>query len=155
MTSALTAVEIAFFPEHLNWWLRFGAPDVRIDLDRRRALALFEPVRMFGYVRWSANAYGTQNWSLVVVLTRAPGAKASRLAGVRPGGEPLLSASGTASVKRALAALDRLEADGFALSEIAPAYLRHIHNRLIVKRPVRAYSQAGHAAHLAAKAVTG
>lgn len=54
MSEPFTRVEIAFYPEHLNHWLRFGEPDEQQDLDRRRSLALFKPARVFGYVRWRA-----------------------------------------------------------------------------------------------------
>lgn len=60
MSEHFTHVEIAFYPEFLNHWLRFGEPDQWLDLDRRRLLALFKPGRVFGYVRWRANEYGTQ-----------------------------------------------------------------------------------------------
>ncbi len=43
MSELFARVEIAFYPEHLNHWLRFGAPDEQHDLDRRRSLAFFKP----------------------------------------------------------------------------------------------------------------
>ena len=69
MNREFTLVEIVFYPEYLNNWLRFGTPDLEYDLDRRRALACFKPGRIFGYVRWVANEYGTQKWHLYVVRT--------------------------------------------------------------------------------------
>ena len=67
MTEHFTRVEIAFYPEHLNHWLRFGAPETQQDLDRRRSIALFRPGQVFGYVRWRANEYGTQEWRFTIV----------------------------------------------------------------------------------------
>ena len=61
MCEVFTGVEIAFYPEFINFWLRFGAPDAQNVLDQRRSLALFGPGQIFGYVRWQANAYGTQD----------------------------------------------------------------------------------------------
>lgn len=153
MCELFTRVEIAFYPEHLNHWLRFGTPDVEHRLDRRRALAFFRPGRLFGYVRWSANAYGTQDWRLSIVRSARPGEDIRRIDGVAPGGTVLLFAVGKAPVKRALQQIDTLETDGFDPAEVSPAYFRHLHNRIAVGQPVHAYTQAQHAAHRAAQAV--
>ena len=136
MSEFFTGVEIAFYPEYINWWLRFGEPDAKHDLDRRRSLALFGPTKVFCYVRWRANEYGTQNWSIAIVRTRAPLQVLTRLEGIHPGADMLLSATGKARVKRVLAQLDKLEAGGFEPAEISPAYHRHIHNRIFVSRSV-------------------
>lgn len=153
MSESFTHVEIAFYPEHLNNWLRFGDPDEQHDLDRRRSLALFKPGRIFGYVRWRANEYGTQDWRFTVVKTVAPSLLLSRIEGVDPGGEVLLLATGNTKVKRALLQIDVLETDGFEPADVSPAYYRHIHNRVAAKRPIRAYSMAQHEAYVAAQRV--
>ena len=153
MSEVFTRVDIACYPEHLNHWLRFGEPDESQDLDRRRSLALFRPGRVFGYVRWRANEYGTQDWRFFVVQTTEPSLLLSRLEGVQPGGEVLLLAVGNAKVKCALLQIDMLEAAGFEPSEVSPAYYRQMHNRIATGRLVRAYSEAQHRAHLAAQAV--
>ncbi len=153
MSEDLTRVEIAFYPEHLNNWLRFGAPDEQLDLDRRRSLALFRPGRVFGYVRWRANEYGTQDWRFTIVQSAAPSLMLSRVSGVSPGGDVLLLATGNAKVKRALLQVDVLEAAGFDVAEVSPSYYRHVHNRIAASRDVTPYSQDQHAAYLAARAV--
>ncbi|MHA1599428.1 MAG: DUF2840 domain-containing protein [Alphaproteobacteria bacterium] len=153
MSEPFTRVEIAFYPEYLNHWLRFGHPDEQRDLDRRRSLALFKPGRVFGYVRWRANEYGTQEWRFTVVQTAAPSLLLSRIEGVTPGGEVLLLATGNAKVKRALLQIDALEGEGFEPVEVSPAYYRHVHNRITAGQPIRAYSMAQHEAHLAARQV--
>ena len=153
MSELFTRVEIAFYPEYLNHWLRFGEPDEQQDLDRRRSLALFKPGRVFGYVRWRANEYGTQDWRFTIVRTAAPSLLLSRIEGVTPGGEVLLLASGNAKVKRALLQIDALEAAGFQPADVSPAYHRHVHNRITAGQPVRAYSTAQHTANLAARQV--
>ena len=153
MSESFTRVEIAFYPEYLNHWLRFGEPDEQQDLDRRRSLALFKPGRVFGYVRWRANEYGTQDWRFTIVRTAAPSLLLSRIEGVTPGGEVLLLASGNAKVKRALLQIDALEAAAFEPADVSPAYYRHVHNRITAGQPVRAYTMAQHAAHLAARQV--
>ena len=153
MSESLTRVEIAFYPEHLNHWLRFGDPDEQHDLDRRRSLALFKSGRLFGYVRWRANEYGTQDWRFTVVQTAEPSLLLSRIEGVTPGGEVLLLAIGNAKVKRALLQIDALEVAGFEPADVSPAYYRHVHNRITAGQPIRAYSMAQHEAHLAARQV--
>ncbi|WP_299410358.1 DUF2840 domain-containing protein [uncultured Roseobacter sp.] len=154
MTEHLTRVEIMFYPEYVNHWLRFGDSDADHDLDRRRALALFRPGRVFGYVRWYANDYGTQDWRIGVVQTGGSSGILSRFAGVFPGGDILLEANGNTKVKQVLAQLDAIEDEGFDLHLVSPAYYRHLHNRIMVRRPVRLYSKAQHEAHLAALAVS-
>ena len=153
MSEVFTGVEIAFYPEFINFWLRFGEPNAEHVLDRRRSLTLFGPGQIFGYVRWRANAYGTQDWRIVIAQNGAPSQAMTRLEGVQPGAEVLLSATGNARVKRVLAQLDGLEAAGFDLAAISPAYVRHIHNRIAVSRPIAPYSDDQHAAILAARAV--
>lgn len=153
MSESFTRVEIAFYPEHLNHWLRFGEPDEQQDLDRRRSLALFNPGRIFGYVRWRANEYGTQDWRFTIVKTAAPSLLLSRIEGVAPGGEVLLLVVGSTKVKRALLQIDALEAAWFEPAAVSPAYYRHIHNRIASRQPVRTYSTAQHEAHLAAQVV--
>lgn len=153
MSEVFTQVDIAFYPEHLNHWLRFGTPDRQQDLDRRRSVAFFRPGRVFAYVRWQANEYGTQDWRITVVRTETPSRLLSRIAGVDPGGEVLLLASGSTRVKRVLQQIDALEGDGFDPVDVSPAYYRHVHNRVAAGRPIRAYSETQHAAHLAARSV--
>jgi hypothetical protein len=153
MLKHFTQVQIAFYPEHLNHWLRFGAPDESHDLDRRRSLAFFKPGRIFGYVRWRANEYGTQEWCFTIIRTKEPSRFLSRIEGVTPGGEVLLLATGNTKVKRALLQIDMLEADGFDPAEVSPAYYRHVHNRIAAGRPIRPYSYEQHVAHLAVQRV--
>lgn len=150
MSEPLTSVEIAFYPEHLNHWLRFGVPRWTHVLDRRRSLALFGPGQTFGYVQWRVNDYGTQDWRFTVVQTGEASALLSRIGGVRPGGEMLLLVVGKAKVNRGLDLIDTVENAGFEAADVSPAYYRHVHNRIASRRPVRAYSKAQHEAHLAA-----
>jgi len=154
MSEQFTRVEIAFYPEHVNNWLRFGAPDKSEDLDRRRSLAFFKPGRVFGYVRWRANEYGTQEWRFTIVKTEEPSRFLSRIEGVYPGGEVLLLVTGNAKVKRALLQIDLLESEGFDPFDVSPAYYRHVHNRITASNPVRAYTKAQHEAHLASHRVS-
>lgn len=153
MCEHLTCVQIAFYPEFVNHWLRFGEPDDWLDLDRRRAMAFFGPGRVFGYVRWQANEFGTQDWRFTIGQAMAPAVLLSRIEGVGPGGVVLLLASGKAKVKRALLQIDTLEALGFDPAEVSPSYYRHIHNRIVAGQSIRHYGEGQHAAHLAARKV--
>ncbi|MCG8357101.1 MAG: DUF2840 domain-containing protein [Kiloniellales bacterium] len=154
MCEHLTCVQIAFYPEFANYWLRFGEPDQWLDLDRRRAMAFFAPGRVFGYVRWRANEFGTQDWRFTIIQAMAPAVLLSRIEGVDPGGQVLVLTTGKAKVKRLLAQIDVLEAAGFEPPEVSPDYYHHVHNRIATSRPVAPYSEGQHAAFLAAKAVT-
>jgi len=149
----LTRVEIVFLPEFVNHWLRFGQADEWQDLDRRRAFAYFRPGRVFGYVRWEASEYGTQAWRLFVVRSGGAAFPLDRVPGITPGGELLLDADGAAAVKRALAAIDAIEALGIDPADVSPVYFLHVHNRLRSRLPVRPYTSERHAAHVAARAV--
>ncbi len=150
MSEPLTCVQIAFHPEFANHWLRFGEPDYWLDLDRRRALAFFRPGRLFGYVRWRANEFGTQDWRFTVVQAAAPSVLLSRIEGVDPGGKVLLLTSGKTRVKRALARIDAIETAGFEPADVSSAYYRHVHNRIATGRRTHAYCEGQHAAHLTA-----
>lgn len=151
--NSLTRVELAFYPEHTNYWLRFSNPVDRIELDRRRSLAVFEPGQIFGYVRWTANEYGTQDWRLTILEAQEPHIMLSRVPGVSPGVEVLPLVKGKGPVKRCLEVLDRLETECFALEDVSPSYYRHVHVRLIANRKIRPYSHDQHEAHLAEKRV--
>lgn len=153
MSELFTGVEIAFYPEFVNCWLRFGVPDFVLDLDRRRSLAMFKNGKVAGYVRWIANVYGTQKWQLMVVRTVGAGQQLTRVEGVHPGGEILLAASGKAQVKRVLSRIDVLQEGGFDPVDVSFSYYRQLHNRIAVNQPICAYSRAQHNAVLATRKV--
>ena len=153
MCKFFTRVEVAFYPEYLNNWLRFGDPVYDFDLDRRRSLAIFIPEQVFGYIRWRANEYGTQEWRVVIVRAVQPLHRMSCFRGIQPGGEILLTTSGNVKVKRVLSQIDLLENDGFDPSKVSPDFYRQLHNRTMVNRPVRGYSSVQHEAYWAARKV--
>lgn len=150
MPEPLTRVEILFLPEFVNHWLRFGETDQWKDIDRRRAYAYFKPGRVFGYVRWEANEYGTIDWRFIVALAVEPSTMICRLPGVTPGGEALLYVKGNAQVKRALRQIDEIEAAGIDPADVSPVYYRHMHNRILSRIDIRPYTAQQHAAHLKA-----
>lgn len=135
-----TGVELVFYPEYRNDRLRFGKPVGRLNLDKRRALALFEPGQVFGYLRWSANEFGTQIWCLLIAQSVGKGERVVRLEGVKPGASVLLQLNGAARVRQMLKRLDVLETEGFTLQDISPSYFRHLHNRCLTRSKIRPYS---------------
>ncbi|AQQ05399.1 hypothetical protein B0E33_18985 [Roseibium algicola] len=152
-----TTVELVFYPEFRNDRLRFGRPVGRVDLDRRRALAVFDPGEMFGYVRWYANEYGTQSWSFLVAQTLGQldrqGVALTRVDGIKPGAGILLHLDGAARVRQLFKLLDALEARGFEAEDISPSYYRHLHNRILTRSEIRPYSNTQHRAVQTARLV--
>lgn len=144
--SALTLVEIAFYPEVINDWLRFGNPSAERIIDRRRSLAAFDPGSVFAYVRWRANDYGTADWRLFILRAGGPADILEKLPGVRPGAEILCRLSGKTKVKRALDLIDDLEQRGYDPAAISPAWWRVAGNRIAVGLPVRRYGENQHGA---------
>ena len=153
MSEQFTLVEITFYPEFLNHWLRFGIPDLEFDLDRRRSFACFKPGRTFCYVRWIANEYGTQKWQFYVVRTVGQSQLLTRIDGVHPGGEILLKTSGTTKLKQVLSIIDNFEERGFDPDEVSHSYFRHVHNRLSVRQPIQPYTYTQHNAVRATRMV--
>ena len=146
MAELLTRVEVLYLPDLVNYWLPFGNPTHWQEPDRRRALAYFAPGQLFGYIRWEANEYGTRYWRFWVLRAGRIGTRLCRVPGVKPGGEILLDVRGKTRVKRALDALDGLEASEIDPADVAPAYFRHLQTRVHTRRPVRDYTAAQHRA---------
>ena len=144
----LTAVQVVYRKKRINHRLRFGAPLIEARLDWRRKLVAFAPDSVFGYIRWRANRFGTQDWRLFVLRSVESGAFAT-IPGVMPGANILLATRGTTRTQRALDQLDTLEKDAGGLSQVTDAYWQHLHNRLAVSidphdfTPLQASSFAG------------
>ena len=128
----LTLVTIAYRKRRHNHRIVFGAPVLEIRRDWHRRIAAFEPEQIFGYERWQANQYGTQDWRFFVCRALYQGAL-TRIPGIMPGAEILLSAIGKTQVKRALQAIDHLRNDGDVLASVAPHKWRTIHNSIQTK----------------------
>ena len=135
----LTAVQIVYRQKRINHRIRFGAPVCEARLDWRRKIVAFSPDSVFGYIRWRANKFGTQDWRLFVLRTVSDGALAT-IPGVMPGADILLATRGVTRTKRALIALDTLENDTATLANVSPAYWRHLHNRLAVGMDAHGFS---------------
>ncbi len=133
MTTArnLTAVLIVYLKNRINHRLRFGIPILESRLDWRRKASAFTAGATFGYIRWRANRYGTQDWRFFVIQTVADG-PITAVPGVIPGGVLLLATRGRTRTARALSVVDALEKEAGNLENISPAYWRHLANRLAV-----------------------
>jgi len=106
--TAFTLIQCHFVRGLINHRIRFGKPHQIISLDKYRKLACFKPGSTFGYIRWRANEYGTQDWRFFVLKTQCKGLL-TRVPGVTPAVKVLAAFTGTQAVKRALTALDDVE----------------------------------------------
>lgn len=106
--TGFTVIQCHFVRGMLNHRLRFGQPYKTISLDKYRKLACFKSEATFGYIRWRANEYGTQDWRFFVLKTQNTGIL-TRVPGVTPAVKVLAAFNGTQAVKRALTAVDDVE----------------------------------------------
>ena len=135
----VTAVLISHRKNRINNRLRFGTPRALIRLGWHRQCAVFNPGQMFGYIRWRANQYGTQDWRLLVCRA-GQGGTYTQSPGVIPAAELLLSTRGSTQTKRALSAIDALEKHANGLEYVTAAYWRHLQNRLLMSMPMHEFS---------------
>ena len=115
----LTFIQCHYVRERINHRLRFGEPDRTLQLDKYRKLAAFKPEKRFGYIRWRANAFGTQDWRFYILKSQTEG-PLTCVPGVSPGVKLLAAFIGTQSVRRALKAFDQLEKDALEPPEMLP-----------------------------------
>jgi hypothetical protein len=142
---ALTWVDLVWFEERVEHWIRFGRIADEAILDRRRRRVAFAD-GVFAFVRWAANDVGTTLSRIDIIRTVEPGAACSSVPGVTPGGELLLRQSGWPRVQAVLAAIDAIEALGLDAADVAPDHWRQVHNRLSARQPAEPYSLLRHRA---------
>ena len=146
--TARTRVELLHLDNKVQWWIRFGRHSKEEILDRRRRALWFEPRRVFGFVRWASNDYGTVVSRIDVLRACSPGEAITTVPGVTPGGEVLLRISGWPKVERVLQAIDQVEALGIEPADACPDHWRHVHNRMAAGETPRAYGLERHRAWL-------
>jgi Protein of unknown function (DUF2840) len=146
VTAPMTEVVLVFYEGRIEHWLRFGNQECERILDRRRRVIAFVPGKIFAFVRWEANDYGTVLSRLDILRACAAGEVIATVPGVTPGGEILLRLDGWPRVKRALDAIADIEARGIDPAAVAPDWWRHLHNRISCNILHRAYTRAQHAA---------
>lgn len=117
-------------------------------VDRARGFAYFTAGKVLGYVRWRANEYGTQHWSLIVAKVTRPAAEnaVDRY-------EKLVHFQGAARMEQALKLIDELEESGFDPAEISQNWWVVTGNRINVRLPPRAYFCSQQDAFLKRKAI--
>lgn len=143
---ALTCVELTWYRDRIEHWIRFGRDVDEEILDRRRRVLSFAPGSLFAFVRWAANDYGTTVSRIDIVRAVAPDEAYQTLPGVNPGGDILLRISGWPKVERVLQAIDAVESLGIDPADAAPDHWRHVHNRLTGGQEPRLYTRAQHRA---------
>lgn len=144
--SHLTVVDLVWIEKQIEHWIRFGPIAAEQMQDRRRRRVGFAPGAVFAFVRWRTNAVGTIVSRIDILRAVAPGCACSTVPGVTPGGESLLRISGWPRVRRALVAIDAVEALGLDPAQAAPDHWRHLHNRLLSRTPARPYDRRRHRA---------
>lgn len=143
--TAITEVELTHIPGRIERWLRFGNPVRDRIIDRRRRVLEFAPKQIFAFVRWAANDHGTVISRIDIARTVEAGEPSTTIPCVRPGGEILLRMSGWPNVQAVLATIDAAE-KVVAATDVCPDHWRHVHQRLTVGEPSRAYSRSQHRA---------
>ena len=152
-TDMTTTVDLLWIEGQIERWLRFGRDAGDRIVDRRRRLVTFRSGAIFAFVRWASNDFGTALSRIDIVRAVAPGETYSTVPFIAPGGDILLRSHGWPKVQRVFAAIDAIETLGIDPADAAPDYWRHVHNRLSVGQPPRAYRRDRHAAWLLRRAV--
>jgi hypothetical protein len=142
----LTWVDLIWYENQIERWIRFGAVREEQILDRRRRRVGFAPDAVFALVRWRANARGTVQSRIDIVRAVGCGQGASTVPGIDPGGELLLHIAGWPRVQQVLAAIDQVEALGVEAADAAPDHWRQVHNRLSARREPEPYTSLRHRA---------
>jgi len=129
-----TVIQCHFVRGQLNHRIRFGTPERTIKLDKYRMLACYLEGSTFGYIRWRANEYGTQDWRFYILKTQTFGVL-TRVHGVSPAVKILASFIGTQAVKRALFAFDEVEKEAaHGVDTLSDAYWAGFQNHLNLRQ---------------------
>ena len=153
MVEGPTSVWLAQVGTRLNIWLRFGRPLEVRDVDVFRRTALFAPGEVFGRVWWSANEYGTVEWTFAVLRAVEPTQGMLRIRGIEPGAQILLRVTTPDRVKAALRVVDQIEGCPVHPSDVSPNYWRMVGARLAIRDEPPHYSLAIHHAYVARAAL--
>jgi hypothetical protein len=144
----LTHVELTWIEKKIEYWIRFGEDVHEQILDRRRRILSYQPGRVFAFVRWASNDFGTVISRIDIVRAVSPRQPFQTLPFVRPGGDILLKLEGWPKVEHVLQLIDAIEALNIDPAAVSPDHWRHIHNRLTAGHAPRAYTFEQHRAFL-------
>ncbi|KAB2678495.1 DUF2840 domain-containing protein [Brucella pseudintermedia] len=147
-SSPRTLVHLTWRENRIEQRIHFGRIAEEQRIDRHRRVVGFDPGAIFAFVRWAANDYGTVISRIDILRAVAPGEGYQTVPLVDPGGEILLRIHGWPKVQKVLDTIDAIERLGIEPEDVAPDHWRHIHNRLVVNEPFRAYSREQHRAWL-------
>ena len=139
-----TLVELTWRQRKIEHWIRFGRKSYEQILDRHHSIVGFAPNSVFAFVRWASNEYGTVVSRIDILRAIGRGEPFQTLPFVRPGGDLLLKLHGWPKVERVLQLVDAIEALGIEPADAAPAYWRHVHNRLTAGAEPRLYTREQH-----------
>lgn len=132
-----TLVQLHFVKGLINHRLRFGTAKTVTKLDKYRSIAVFQQGAVFGYIRWRANEFGTQDWRVYVLKAQTDG-YISEVIGVSPAVKILLAAQGKPAAQRCLRALDALEIEaGGNLSNVPDSYWPLFNNAVLLRKTPR------------------
>ena len=145
----LTTVELIWMEKRVEHRIHFGRPLRTHTIDRCRRVVSFAPDRVFAFVRWAANDFGTIVSRIDIVRTVIVGEAYQTLPFVRPGGEILLKVHAWPKVERVLQLIDAIERIGIDPEAVSPDHWRHVHNRLAAGHEPRGYTLDHHRAFLA------
>ncbi len=144
--TTLTEVELYWLEGRIERWIRFGQDSEERILDRRRRVLGFRPGKVFAFVRWASNDYGTVVSRIDILRALDRGQACSTVPCVTPGGEILLRSFGWPKVQRVLKAIDAVDALGIDAADVDPDHWRHVHNRLAAGLEPRLYTRERHRA---------
>ena len=129
-----TLVEDIYARNICHHRLRFGTPDHVIRIDKTKRMMAFRPSKVFGYIRWTRNQYGTQNWQFIVAQAKGFG-RISEYPGLFPGADIWFRARGKTAVKRTLSWLDKIEkASDVSLHDLPESLWRRAENARIFRQ---------------------
>lgn len=143
----MTRVELFYLEDHVNYWLRFGDFNFEKNIDRRRAFVWFRPNHLICYIRWWANAHGTQSWTLAI-LRSCPRYETvmQTYPGISPGIVVLLRVRGKKFVKNVLETFDQIEGQGIGLCDVSPDYYRYLGQSISARSEPHPYGIEQHRA---------
>jgi hypothetical protein len=144
--AGLTTVELTWRAGEVEQWIRFGRAVQEAIVSRQVRRLAYAPDAIFALARWAANDVGTTLSRLDILRATHAGEAISTAPGVQPGGDSLLRLSGWPRVRAGLVAIDAVEALGLFPADAAPAYWRHVHQRLNAGLPCRPYAPLRHKA---------
>lgn len=145
-SSPRTQVQLTWIANRIEQRIHFGRIAEEQRIDRHHRMVSFDPGAVFALVRWAANDYGTVVSRIDILRAVAPGENYQTVPMVYPGGEILLRTHGWPKVEKVLHVIEAIERSGIDPVDVAPDHWRHIHNRLTVNEPFRAYGREQHRA---------